>query len=229
MSKKLEINLKDTCFNSDALWIIVDPWQNQPGDYFEEETDRSNSLGIVTQHNKNFLPKIISYIKNVKHVCVSCPIDRLSIVKELKQYYNIEDCELKLIEYLIDNHLDTVVYIGYHYGICINERNCGTQNINQFIKNLQENLNQVWQLHWNTYKGIDWPSELLISEFDTLPTETKKEILDILPLSFLLKFKNSCFFNKKNKIKLFVKKDLCCAYPYDLVHNHISKKFATLI
>ena len=87
----------------DALWVIVDPWLNQP----EKDQLEYLELGIdINQHNHIFLDKLFHDIQHAKNVVVfqEATSPRYSTIRQLS----------------IDAKIySDIVFCGMHYGMCV--------------------------------------------------------------------------------------------------------------
>jgi hypothetical protein len=119
-----------------ALWIIMDPWYPTPYD------SDLIKCPYIEEHNEKTLYKIIDYLPQVKHYCISCPEfiiennqfkkifphSKLSHLENLKNnYYNLESVMNKL-------KLNDIVYCGFHYGQCILFKPDGAINTSKNFK-----------------------------------------------------------------------------------------------
>jgi hypothetical protein len=104
-----------------ALWIIVDPWIQQPDD----DGIRSRYPNI-DQYNRQLIPEISGFSHRLKHCLVNCPEDR-AIHPELGHLHNIVDNPQEFDRYTLDHGIKHVVYCGFHYGRCLLDRYTGAR------------------------------------------------------------------------------------------------------
>ena len=115
----------------DALWVIVDPWLNQP----EKDQIEYLELGIdINQHNHIFLDKLFHDIQHAKNVVVfqeaTSPIHDL--FKDYPRYSTIRQLSIDAKIY------SDIVFCGMHYGMCIHSAVTRLQkslpDINYYVK-----------------------------------------------------------------------------------------------
>jgi len=120
----------------------MDPWIKTP---YKSDLIQYPDLD---QRNLLVFEKIKNYLKNLNHVCVSCPLfvnDKdLNIFKKVylhpyfNEYINFENDHNKFLRYMIKNDLKDVVYCGLHYGQCIIDKPDGakytSKKFNIFVK-----------------------------------------------------------------------------------------------
>ena len=116
-----------------ALWVIMDPWYPTPYKWDLEYCPNIDELNEVV------LDRIIDYIPNLKHVCISCPLTIMEDdeVKEVTSHpkvshlYNLENSVFKLYFYMKKYNLKSIVYCGFHYGRCILDKDDGAMNLSK--------------------------------------------------------------------------------------------------
>jgi hypothetical protein len=106
--------------HDNALWIIMDPWYPFP---YPHNPDADPDINIRTEV---MIKKIAEYLPNLKHVKVSCPeIHPVHPdLAHIENYPNLPDGQptfsnLKIAQYMVDNDICDIVYIGFHLGKCI--------------------------------------------------------------------------------------------------------------
>lgn len=114
--------------HDNALWIIMDPWYPSPypGDV-EADPDINKRSDVMVK-------KIVEYLPNLKHVKVSCPelFDIHPDLAHIENYPNASHnqptfANLKIAQYLMDNDICDIVYIGFHLGRCILNKDSGAK------------------------------------------------------------------------------------------------------
>ena len=95
-----------------ALWVVVDPWLNQP----QSDRDKFWAIGIdLNQHNHIFLDKLRHDLNPVKNVIVyqlsNVPLH--SLYTDYPRYTNIEEIAIDW------NNYSHFVFCGMHYGACV--------------------------------------------------------------------------------------------------------------
>lgn len=118
-----------------ALWLIIDPWQYQV-QHKPDGMPRHQSYGgdaYLNIVNHYFRHKISQYLTawTPKHLYVSSP-SHIETADEFKNLTQIRytDVEKKVVE---QNFTD-IVYVGFHYGLCINHEPQGCKHMHQFAK-----------------------------------------------------------------------------------------------
>ena len=95
--------------HTQACWIIIDCWENQP----------LNDIKIVPDINEinyEVANKISNYLVNVKHCVVSC---NLPVMPQFKNLPNVKGDQKMLLEYMKTHNLKSLIYTGFHDGLCI--------------------------------------------------------------------------------------------------------------
>lgn len=106
--------------NENACWIIMDPWETS----LQEDIKEYPNLEI---DNRKILGKILNYLPNIKHCVINSSFE-LDVYKELSGFKNLLSNKNNLDNYMIENKLDSIVYIGYHSGLCIVDNSIGARN-----------------------------------------------------------------------------------------------------
>ena len=130
-------HLFEKFLQKNALWVIMDPWYPTP--YLEDIENFPN----IDEYNQLTIKKILSYLPDLNHVCISCPKyihdkdeKRISVEVEhqLAHLYNLENNLINLIALMRDKSLSIIVYCGFHYGDCIVVKPDGIKNSSKLFK-----------------------------------------------------------------------------------------------
>lgn len=143
---------------TNALWLIMDPWLEQPGG----DTELSPNINKKNHETAN---KIALYLQDITHVRVSMD-ESHKIQPSLCHFVNIGYNVETLKQYMDNNNLNNIVYCGFHYGICIVNRPTGIRAMSQFYK--------LWvkkDLCGYFLKHCYQSQEKFISHADTLTTQ----------------------------------------------------------
>ena len=118
-----------------ALWLIIDPWQHQI-QHKPDGMPRHQSYGgdmYLNVINHYFRHKVSQYLTAwaPKHLYVSSP-SHIETGHESKDIdvLRYTDVEKKVVE----GKFTEVVYTGFHYGMCINNKPQGAMHISKFAK-----------------------------------------------------------------------------------------------
>ena len=113
---------------NEAVWLIIDPWQNQPKPYNNEYVDNVNDY---------FCKKINEYMYDIKHKFIV--LNEKEIVHDtFKSYSKLQHPQVK--DKIIDNNFKDIVYTGFHHGRCTVDRpvsgakDMSYENINIYFK-----------------------------------------------------------------------------------------------
>jgi hypothetical protein len=113
-----------------ALWVVIDPWDLQPG------LDPDHRINYIN----NYYCAMIDYYLNkfvIKHKCISLDEEKYTRSSYFKTYSNMTLRE-QIIDYLSKYQLQNVVYTGFHNGLCIIDKDTGVKSIkkdaNVYIK-----------------------------------------------------------------------------------------------
>jgi len=118
-----------------ALWLIIDPWQYQNQQKSSAVSPHQQwasdaYLNIVNHYHRT---KIAQYLQiwQPKNIYVSSP-SHIETADEFKNLTQIRytDVEKKVVE---QNFTD-IVYVGFHYGMCINHEPQGCKHMHRFAK-----------------------------------------------------------------------------------------------
>jgi hypothetical protein len=94
-----------------SCWIIIDCWEQQP----------SEDLSIVPNINElnyqvaNNIYNTITNL-NIKHCLVSC---NASVMPQFSNLLNVHRSQSMLLEYMQMFRLKSLIYTGFHDGLCI--------------------------------------------------------------------------------------------------------------
>jgi len=118
--------------HKNALWIIMDPWYPHPWPHdVEADPDIDNKTNKMVS-------KIVDYLPNLTHVKVSCP-KRFPVhesLQHIENYYNETPEEYRadfaMLDYMNKNNIRDVVYIGFHLGRCILNKESGARVMTQY-------------------------------------------------------------------------------------------------
>ena len=118
--------------HENALWLIMDPWHPHPWPH-DVEADPD-----IDKRSDDMVKKIVEYLPNLKHVKVSCP-ERFTIHPDLAHIENYANetwrppnsANYKVAKYLVDNEICDIVYIGFHLGRCILNKESGAKIMRQ--------------------------------------------------------------------------------------------------
>ena len=105
-----------------ALWIIMDPWEKTP---YQPDIERCSTLDL---HNQETIEKIAEYLPKLSRVLVSCPVN-VKVHPLLSHISNLNHNFELLHQYLINNTIKDIVYVGFHHGDCIISRPTGAANL----------------------------------------------------------------------------------------------------
>jgi hypothetical protein len=110
-----------------ALWIIMDPWYPTP--VVQDISDHPNldDINMVT------MKKIVSYVHRLKHAVVSMDTD-MNIYHELRHISNIGYDYDMLEQYILTHGIRDIVYMGFHHGRCITDRDTGLMAVKTKLK-----------------------------------------------------------------------------------------------
>lgn len=126
MKEKVDIEF----LHKNALWVIMDPWYPTP------HSDDLIKYPHIDQHNEKTLNKIVDYIPNLKHVCISCPPIIIENYEPKTVKVHPKVCKMKnlynsysnIMNYMEKLQLNDIVYCGFHYGMCIVFKHDGAKN-----------------------------------------------------------------------------------------------------
>lgn len=106
---KTELSLLRKLKN-EAIWLIIDPWQTQPGPYDGEYIDNVNDY---------FCKKINEYMHDVKHKFIVLN-EKEEAHETFKSYSRIQHPHVK--DKILDKNFKDIVYTGFHHGRCTIDR-----------------------------------------------------------------------------------------------------------
>ena len=105
-----------------ALWLIMDPWLPHPW-----PKDRQR-WPHIDQHNQKTIDDIVAYLPNLRHVTVSVsPV--YAVHPTLQHLPNTENRFDRLDTMMQALQLTDIVYIGFHWGICMLRKPDGAINV----------------------------------------------------------------------------------------------------
>lgn len=114
--------------HKNALWMIMDAWYPHPWPHDVKEDPE------IDQRSDVMANRIADYLPNLKHVKNSCP-DRFPIhpkLAHIENYANEASGDIRVREYMQENQLKDIVYIGFHLGRCILHKETGAINMQRF-------------------------------------------------------------------------------------------------
>ena len=106
---------------SSALWIVMDPWTLQPG------VDSGHRINYINNYYCAMIAHYFDKFK-IKHKCISLDEAQYERSPYFKQYINMWQRK-QVINYLANYQIYSVVYTGFHNGLCIIDRETGVKNI----------------------------------------------------------------------------------------------------
>jgi hypothetical protein len=108
-------------FYTHALWLIMDPWATHP---WPRDRERWPN---IDQHNQITIDAITAYLPRLTHVAVSVgpqyPVHANFI--DLPNTQNRLEC---LRQVMSQRNLNDVIYVGFHWGLCLLNKNDGAIN-----------------------------------------------------------------------------------------------------
>lgn len=114
--------------HDNALWIIMDPWYPSP---HTRDVQADPDINLRTDA---MVKKIVNYLPNLKHVKISCPalFDIHPDLAHIENYANAthnppDSANYKIAKYLKANDITDIVYIGFHLGRCILNKDSGAK------------------------------------------------------------------------------------------------------
>jgi hypothetical protein len=113
-----------------ALWIIMDPWEHTP---FENDLVCCPELDSL---NNVVVKKITDYLPNLNTVLVTC-LKGIKIHPLLSHIRNLNHNFELLRDYVLNNKINDIVYMGFHHGKCIVERPTGAANLQKHLPNVR--------------------------------------------------------------------------------------------
>jgi hypothetical protein len=105
-----------------ALWLIMDPWLPHPW-----PRDRKQWPDI-DEHNQITVDLIVGYLPRLQHVAISVA-PQYRIHPALSHLPNTENQLECLIDIMQQRSLTDVVYIGFHWGVCMLHKPDGAINV----------------------------------------------------------------------------------------------------
>jgi hypothetical protein len=136
-----------------ALWLIIDPWKRSP---YERDYLIDPSLD---EHNEEVLLKILNYLPRLNHVLVSCNVFEhpQPILHPLVAHLtNINNSHDLLMEYVVENNITDICYMGFHHGQCILYKEIGAQALSEKTHlRLHIKRDLVSVLKWNDELDAD--------------------------------------------------------------------------
>ena len=105
-----------------ALWLIMDPWLPHPW-----PKDRQR-WPHIDQHNQKTIDDIVGYLPNLRHVTVSVS-PSYTVHPTLQHLPNTENRFDRLDTMMQALQLTDIVYIGFHWGICMLRKPDGAINV----------------------------------------------------------------------------------------------------
>ena len=106
---KTELSLLKRLKN-EAIWLIIDPWQTQPGPFDGEYVDNINDY---------FCKKINEYMHDVKHKFIVLN-EKDEMHETFKSYPKLQHPHVK--DKILDENFKDIVYTGFHHGRCTIDR-----------------------------------------------------------------------------------------------------------
>jgi hypothetical protein len=118
MSQKLP-----TEFVKNSLFLVMDPWEKQP-------YPGAAMYPWIDSHNTMMMYKIVYYSKRIVHRCTSVRRDRSDV------FYGWDNLTEKesLVDYMTQHKLDSIVYAGFHHGLCIVDGDLGCRRMSEIYK-----------------------------------------------------------------------------------------------
>lgn len=115
---------------ANALWVIMDPWYPHPWPHDVQADPK------IDERSNEMVGKIVEFVKDVNHVKLSCP-DRFPIHPDLTHIENYanethqppDTANFKLAQYMVDHDIQDLVYIGFHLGRCILNKESGAKTM----------------------------------------------------------------------------------------------------
>lgn len=114
-----------------ALWIIMDAWAEQPHDLRRFSTVETE---MTTRYNAMCVRRLEDYLKGVNTKLNSCYANSDNdICEAFRDLPNITSPE-EIIAYCNEHNFESLVYVGFHHGICVAHRPTGYLNMQKHIK-----------------------------------------------------------------------------------------------
>jgi hypothetical protein len=116
--------------HKNALWLIMDCWYPHPWPH-DVRADPE-----INERTDTMVKKIVDYLPNLSHVKLSCP-KRFPVHPDLahiENWYNETagvDSFKSVYQYMTKNELQDIVYIGFHLGRCILQKETGAINMSK--------------------------------------------------------------------------------------------------
>ena len=112
-----------TEFVKNSLFLVMDPWENHP----------HHEMVIypwMDLHNTMMMHKILHYSQKIIHRCTSVRQTRSALFKDWDNFTE----EPHLFEYMKEHSLDSIVYGGFHHGMCIVDGDLGCRKMGKFYR-----------------------------------------------------------------------------------------------
>jgi hypothetical protein len=120
-----QLRKRNNLLHSQAVWVIMDPWNVQPRHDYEKYPD-------INLSNKIYADQIIEYLPYVANWIVSCE-STIGITPEFEYLPRVaHGDDLRL--YVEASGLKRVVYVGFHWGRCILGRADGAKRMSETYK-----------------------------------------------------------------------------------------------
>jgi hypothetical protein len=112
-----------TEFVKNSLFLVMDPWEKQP-------LQDVALYPWIDAHNTMMMRKILHYSRRIVHRCTSV----IRVRSDL--FYGWDNLTEKesLIDYMAQHKLDSIVYAGFHHGLCIVDGNLGCRKMSEIYK-----------------------------------------------------------------------------------------------
>lgn len=116
-------DIESKFLQSKALWLVMHPCQSMG---WEQDTLYPWKAAEAIR----LAQKIEYYLRPMKHKAKVVP-DHLQCISHLSQYKNMQTQE-DLVDYMRKYRLDSIVYCGFDYGICIiSEKHLGMAEVSK--------------------------------------------------------------------------------------------------
>ena len=119
-----------------ALWLIMDAWFPHP---WPRDRERWPD---IDQHNEITIDTICGYLHKLAHPAVSVA-PQYTVNARLRDLPNTQNNLQELAKIMRERALQNIVYVGFHWGICLINKGDGARAVNQ---------NYVWKLY--TYRPL---------------------------------------------------------------------------
>ena len=120
-----QLGKRNSLLNTQAVWVIMDPWIIQPHHDYEKYPN-------INLSNKTNANQIIEYLPYVANWIVSCE-SNLKINPEFEYLPRVAHGD-DLMLYMQSSGLKRIVYVGFHWGRCILGRPDGAKKMSKTYK-----------------------------------------------------------------------------------------------